>query len=94
MQETKLFYDAVCNCVFDAHGKIYPIKEHSRRIYVNFNDKQISISKLPQKKMIRDFDDFLFWYVFTDLHMNFPCIAMEYYIYIKMTVKKLRFNDY
>jgi len=94
MTELQLYYDSVCNVVFDAHGKTYPIKEHSRRVYVNHNDKQVSISKLPQKKMIRDFDDFLFWYVFTDLHISHPCIAMEYFIHRKMGNNNISFIGY
>jgi hypothetical protein len=85
MLTEQLYYDAVCNLVHDAQGKTYPIKEHSRRVYVNYNDKQISVTKLPTKKLIRDFDDFIFWYVFTDLHVTHPCLAMEYFIHRKMT---------
>lgn len=63
-----LFYDSVRNCVFDAHGKIYNIHERSGRKWINKDNKQINLKTIKERFLIRDFDDFIFLYIF-ELHL-------------------------
>ena len=86
-----LFYDNVCNVVFDTHGEMYPIKEHRNWKFVNIGDKKIGISKLPLKMKIFNFDDFVFHYVFGEM---LPCNAMGYYVLRKMSGRKISLIEY
>jgi len=93
-QLKNIFYDNVCNSVFDTHGKIYEIKEHRNWKYININNIKVGINKLPIKMKIFSFDDFKFNYIFGGLFKTHPCIAMEYYIYRKISNKYITFEDY
>ena len=93
MQNIQLFYDAVSNIVFDANGKEYPIKEYNRCKQVNFNDGKIAVSKLPQKPLIRNFEDVCFHYMFC-WHRTHPCIAIGYMVYRKRTGSKITLKEY
>lgn len=77
-----IFYDFVGNVVFDAYGKIYPIKGDERWRYVNVGKDKLSISKLTKKFLIRNFEDFQSLYALY-FCANFPCTAMEYFVYRK-----------
>jgi len=90
----QIFYCNVCNRVWDAHGKIYEIKEHRNWKFVNVGNKKIGVSTLPTKVKIFDFDDFVFWYVFGGLCQSKPCPAMAYYVYLKMSFKAMSINEY
>jgi hypothetical protein len=93
MVTTKLYYDAVSNLVFDANGKLYPIKEYNRSKCVNVNDTRIALSKIEKKILIRDFDDVVFNYVF-DWHSTYPCPAIGFYVYRKTKNNKISLVDY
>ena len=90
----KLFYCNVGKCVYDTHGKVYEIKEHRNWKFVNFDNKKIGVSSLPVKLKLFNFDDFQFNYIFGGLFNQFPCIAMEYLIYRRITKKNISANQY
>jgi hypothetical protein len=93
-QLENVFYCKVCNCVFDPHGKVYEIKEHRNWKYINIDNKKVGVSSLEEKLRIFNFDDFLFSYVFNGLFRTFPCLAMDYYVYRKMTSKNISTKQY
>jgi hypothetical protein len=94
MNNIQLYYDDVSNIVFDANGKEYPIKEYNRCKQVNVGNKKISISKLPNKSLIRNMDDVMFRYIFCGWHQKYPCVAIDYLVYMKHLNKKITFNQY
>ena len=94
MDNIQLYYDDVSNIVFDANGKEYPIKEYNRCKQVNVGNKKISISKLPTKPLIRNMDDVYHKYIFCSWHIKYPCIAIDYLVYMKHLNKKITFNQY
>ncbi len=94
MANIQLFYDDVSNVVFDANGKEYPIKEYNRSKQVNVNNKKLSVSKLPTKPLIRNMDDVHFRYIFCGWHQKYPCIAIDYLVYMKHLRKKITFKQY
>lgn len=79
-QKEKIYYCEVGNCGHDAHGNTYPVKEHKR----NYNGRKIGVTKLIPKPFIRDFDDFIFFYIFCGWFRQFPCPAMQYYVTKKL----------
>ena len=89
----QIFYCPVRNCVYNTHGKILEIKERDGKRWVNYKDKQVNVKSLEQKMMIRDFDDFTFAY-WSKLCQSHPCIAMGYYVYLKMSRKSISMKDY
>lgn len=80
--------------MFDTHGKIYEIKEHRNWKFINVNNIKVGVNKLSVKMKIFNFDDFLFNYIFGGLSEKYPCIAMEYYVYRKMTNKRITIKDF
>lgn len=89
----QIFYCNVGNCGWTTH-KEYPVVERKNWKYIVVDGKQIGISSLPQKMKIKNFDDFVFAYVFGGLFKSSPCIAMDYYVYQKMTNKRLSVKEY
>lgn len=88
-----IFYDFVGNVVFDAYGKIYPIKGDKRWYYINVGKDKVSVSKLKRKFLIRDFDDFSARYAIY-FYANAPCPAMGYYVFRKITGKQISLQEY
>lgn len=89
----QIFYCKVGNCGWSTH-KEYPVVERKNWKYIVVDGKQIGVSKLPEKMLIRNFDDFVFAYVFGGLFRTNPCIAMDYYVYRKMTKKNISIQQY
>ena len=89
----EIFYCPVGNCGWSTH-KEYPVIERKNWKYIVVDGKQIGVSKLPEKMRIRNFDDFLFSYVFGGMFRTFPCLAMEYFVYRKMTNKNISIKQY
>ena len=94
MNNTQLYYDDVSNEVFDAYGKTYPIKEYNRCKQVNIDNKRVSVSKLPIKPLIRNFDDVMFRYIFCWWHRDYPCVAIDYLMHLKKNNRKISFTEY
>ena len=95
MANTQLYYDDVVNVVFDNYGKTYEVKEAKGNWkYINLNNFNLSVSKLPTKPLISQFDDVMFRYIFCGWHQNYPCIAIDYLVYMKHLNKKITFNQY
>lgn len=90
----QLFYDDVSNIVFDAHGKEYEVKTYNRCKQVNVENKKVSVSKLPVKPFIRNFDDVMFRYIFCNWHIDYPCRVIDYLIFMKNKGKKISFETY
>lgn len=89
----QIFYCSVGNYGWSTH-KEYPVVERKNWKYIVVDGKQIGVSKLPEKTRIRDFDDFVFVYVFGGLSISNPCIAMDYYVYRKVTNKNISLKKY
>lgn len=89
----QIFYCNVCNSVWDAHGKIYEIKEHRNWKFINVGDKKVGVSSLPIRLKIFSFDDFIFAY-WSYLLQRFPCPAMGYYVYQKMSGRSISLVNY
>jgi hypothetical protein len=79
--------------VWDTYGKEYPIKEHQGWKFVNIGNSKVGINKLPQRVLIRNFDDVVVNYVF-GWHSSHPCPAIGYSVYRKVTGKKITLKDY
>ena len=77
MNIEKLYYDNVCNSVYDTHGKQYTIKEHRGWKFVNVNNKKIGISSLREKIQIRNFEDVVYHWIFSGWFYLYPCPAIE-----------------
>lgn len=88
-----IYYDNVWQRVWDTYGKEYIIKEHSGWKFINAGDKKIGISKLPTRVQIKDFDDVVVNYVF-GWHREFPCPAIGYFVYRKVSNKKITMKEY
>lgn len=69
-----LYYDYVWHRVFDAHGRVYNIKEHKRWRYVDVGKDKIGIKGLERRLLVRDFDDVCVLYRFW-LNTLYPCPA-------------------
>ena len=88
-----IFYDFVGNVVFDTYGKTYEVKESKGWKFVNIGKDKVSVSKLQQKFLIKNFDDFISRYaIYFCAHHR--CLAMEYYVYIKETGKKISLKEF
>jgi hypothetical protein len=95
MANTQLFYDDVVNVVFDNYGKTHEVKEAKGNWkYINLYNSKLSVSKLPTKPLIRNMDDVHFRYIFCGWHQKYPCIAIDYLIYMKHLRKKITFKQY
>jgi hypothetical protein len=92
MQTIQLYYCNVWQRVWDTHGKIYEIKEHRGWKFVNYNNTKVGINQLPNKPLIRDFDDVCTLYIFA-WHTIFPCPAIGYYV-AKKSNPKLTKTEY
>jgi len=93
-QLKQIFYCKVGKVCWDASGNIYQVKTSNRWEHINIGNKKISISTLPVKLKIFNFDDFVFAYVFGGLCQTHPCFAMGFYVYIKMTNRNITFEAY
>jgi hypothetical protein len=94
MNNTQLYYDDVSNIVFDANGKEYEIKTYNRCKQVNVSNRKIAVSKLPIKPLIRNVDDVYHKYIFCGWHQQYPCIAIDYLVYMKHIRKKITFKQF
>lgn len=92
MQKEQIYYDKMGNYGYSTH-KQYPVVERKSWKYIVVNGKQIGISKLPIKPQINSFDDVVFNYVF-GWHSSFPCPAIGYFVYRKVSGKKITLKDY
>ena len=90
----EIFYCNVGNVCWDTYGNVYQIKTGGNWKHINVGNKKIGVSALPVKIKIFNFDDFLYWYVFGGLCISHPCIAMGYYVYIKMTGKNISMDNF
>jgi hypothetical protein len=94
MKSEVLYYDSVVNVVFDNYGNEYEVKEGKGNwIYINKDNKKISVSSLATKHLIRNFDDVMAHYIL-DWHTEYPCFAIGYYVYIKESNKKVSLQDF
>lgn len=93
MDKIQLYYDNVSNEVFDANGRKYPIKDYNRSKQVNIGNKKVSISKLPIKPFIRNFDDVCVRYILC-WHITYPCFAIDYFVYRKETNIKISLQEF
>jgi len=89
----EIFYCSVGNCGWSTH-KEYAVVERKNWKYIVVDGKQIGVAKLPEKIRIRNFDDFVFSYVFGGIFSNLPCLAMDYFVYRKITGKKIPIRAY
>jgi len=89
----QIFYCNVGECGWSTH-KEYPVVERKNWKYIVVDGKQIGVSKLKEKVRIRNFDDFVFAYVFGGLFRSNPCLAMDYFVYRKMTNKNISMKEY
>ena len=55
---------------------------------------KLGVSKLPVKMRINSFDDVVFAYIFEGWHRSFPCVAIGYYVYRKVSKKKITMKEY
>jgi len=94
MLQNTIYYDNVWHRVWDTHGKEYAIKEHQGWKFINVGDKKLGVSKLPIKPLIRNFDDVVVNYVCGGWHRSFPCPAIGYSVYRKVTGKKISLKYY
>jgi len=89
----KIFYCNVGNCGWSTH-KEYPVIERKNWKYIVVDGKQIGVSKLQEKVRIRNFDDFVFAYIFGGLFRAYSCLAMDYFVYRKVTGKNISIKKY
>ena len=75
-----VYYCPVWQVGWDAHGKEYPVKTHRGWRYININNNKLGVSKLIERIRIRNFDDFIFCYIFENWHSLYPCPAMAFYV--------------
>jgi hypothetical protein len=95
MDNTQLYYDDVVNVVFDNYGKTHDVKEAKGNWkYINLDNSKVSISKLPTKPLIRNFDDVYYRYVFCGWHQKYPCVVIDYLVFMKHNRKKLNYKQY
>ena len=96
---SQIFYCNVADKCWDCYGRVYDIKvgrkgTKSEWRHINVNNSKIGIDKLPVKVKIFDFDDFVFYYAFTNLCQTHPCPAMGFYVYRKMAGKSISLVNY
>lgn len=82
-----IYYCPVWQVCWTPHGKEYTIKTHRGWKYINYNNTKLGLAKIPTKLRIRDFEDFIFCYIFCNWHRNYPCVAMELFINKKLKQK-------
>lgn len=90
---SEIYYCNVGNVCYDTYGKIYEIKSGGNWKHINVNGKKIGVSTLPIKMKIFNFDDFTFLY-WSYLFQSFPCPAMGYYVYLKMSGRSISLKKY
>lgn len=93
MNNEQIFYCEVCNCGWSTH-KEYHIQERKNWKYIVVNGKQIGISTLPKKILIRNFEDVVFMYIFKGWHSLFPCPAIGYYVQRITSKTPLKLKEY
>ena len=68
------------------------IKEHRGWKYVNYNGTKIGLSKIPMMAVIKD--DYVGDYIFGGGFLDYPCPAMDYWIYRHRLGNKISVSDY
>ena len=85
-----LFTDGVGR-VFDVDGKELPVKKGNQNLQVNYRGNKYSVSKLPIRTSP---NDPVFDYIFNGGFINYPCPAMDYWIYRWRLGKKISIQQY
>jgi len=93
-----IYYCDVAEKCWDCSGKVYDIKTgrkgtKSEWKHININGGKVGVDNLPVKLKIFNFDDFVVAYTL-DLCVRYPCIAMGYYVFLKMSGKSMTMANY
>lgn len=75
--------------VYTEDGRELPIKEQRGRLYVNYCGKQINLKDIAERG-----DDYVFNYIFNGGIRNYPCPAMDYWIYRHRLKNRISTRDY
>jgi hypothetical protein len=62
----------------DVHGKMYPIKKQRGRLYIQHATGQLTVTKKLNDTAT---EDWCFAYIFQGLSVQYPCPAIDYFIY-------------
>jgi len=87
-----LKYDITRGKVITLRGEELEIKEHKQWKYVNYNGTKIGLSKIPTIAVIKD--DYVGDYIFGGTFLEYPCPAMDYWIYRHRLGNKISVSDY
>lgn len=93
MQKEQIYYCEMGNCGWSTHRQ-FAVVERKNWKYIVVDGKQIGISNLPKRVLIRNFDDVVYNYVFGGWCLSHPCPAIGYYVYLKMGGKKISRKEY
>ena len=76
-------------CVGTRHVNV---KEQRGRLFVNYKGRQVNIKDIPV--LPQEENDCVYNYIFNQGFINYPCKAMEYWIYRHRLGHKISVQDY
>jgi hypothetical protein len=91
MNLQELIYDTTRQIVTTTRGVKVPIKEHRGWRYINYEGSKIGLNKLPIKPTNCDP---VFDYWFGGGFQNYPCTAMDYWIYRHRLLNRITTKQY
>ena len=71
-----------------------PVKDQRGRLYVNYKGRQVNIKDIPVLQAIQEEPDPVYDYIFNGGFINYPCPAMEYWIYRHRMGRRISVADY
>lgn len=89
MNINDLHIDHTRQYMVDVHGKKYAIKKQRGRYYIQHSKGQLTVTE-----KVNTYTDCVFDYVFGGGYVNYPCPAMEYWIYRHRMGNRISVSDY
>lgn len=90
----ELFYYTTRSKVVTTRGDEVEIKKHRGWEYVNYGGRKIGLSKITKIKSSDEKDDYVSDYIFGGLFIDFPCPAMDFWIYRHRLGNKITASKY
>jgi hypothetical protein len=91
MKLCDLKLDSTRSYMVDVHGRKYDIKNQRGRYYIQHAKGQLTVTSLVNSKPE---GDYVFNYIFGGQYVDYPCPAMDFWIYRHRLAHKITIQNY